>query len=125
MALHLPTRPSARATAAFSDQVIATELPRLPAARRAEVVAFCVRRISGLPSPMGLGVTIVASTVAGVGRVIGLSRLVRVLGRFPLPVVGEYLRLVRSLSWAYVWETWPSTAPDGQDRSVAGGAGAA
>ena len=28
-------------------------------------------------------------------------------------MLGEYVRLVRSLAYAYVWETWPDTAPDG------------
>ncbi len=101
------------AIAAFCDEVLVHDLPDLPTARRAEVVAFAGRRIRGLPSPMRLGVVAVAVAVAGAGRVVGLGRLVRVLATRPLPVLGEYVRLVRSLGYAYVWETWPATTPTG------------
>lgn len=99
--------------AEFSDHVIAADLPGLPAERRADTVAFAGRRIAGLPSPMKLGVGIVAVAVGGLGRVVGLRRMTAVLIRRPLPVLGDYVRLVRSLSYAYVWETWPSTGADG------------
>ena len=33
--------------------------------------------------------------------------------RIPLPFVSEYPRLIRSLAFAYVWERWPDTKPDG------------
>jgi len=105
--------PPARLVADFSDHVIAADLPALPAERRADVVAFAGRRIAGLPSPMKLGVGIVALVVGGLGRVVGMERLAGLLARRPLPVFGDYVRLVRSLSFAYVWETWPSTAADG------------
>ncbi len=99
--------------AAFSDQVLVNDLPALPAERRADVVAFASRRIAGLPSPMKLGVGAVALFVGAAGRLVGLPRLVRLLAAHPLPLVGDYVRLVRSLGYAYVWETWPATAPDG------------
>jgi hypothetical protein len=102
-----------RLIATFSDEVIAHDLPALPAERRAEVVGFAGRRIAGLPSPMKLGVGVVAVVVGVAGRLIGLSRLVRLLAARPLPVVGDYVRLVRSLGYAYVWETWPATGADG------------
>lgn len=105
--------PLARWIAEFSDQVIAIDLPALPSARRADVVAFTGRRIAGLPSPMKIGVGVVATIVGGLGRVVGLRRLTGLLARRPIPVFGDYVRLVRSLSYAYVWETWPLTAPDG------------
>jgi len=113
MAAFRIARPPARLIAEFSDQVIAADLPALPADRRAEVVAFAGRRIAGLPSPMMLGVGIVAVAVGCLGRVVGLRRLTALLARRPVPLFGDYVRLVRSLSFAYVWETWPSTAPDG------------
>ncbi|HYU66152.1 MAG TPA: hypothetical protein VEK09_05325 [Jatrophihabitantaceae bacterium] len=113
MAAILKGRPPARLIAEFSNHVIATDLPALPAERRADVVAFAGRRIAALPSPMKLGVGIVAVVVGGLGRIVGLPRLTAVLVRRPLPVLGDYVRLVRSLSYAYVWETWPSTGPDG------------
>jgi hypothetical protein len=62
---------------------------------------------------MRLGVGVVAIVVGAAGRLIGLSRVVRLLAKRPLPVVGDYVRLVRSLGYAYVWETWPATGPDG------------
>jgi hypothetical protein len=105
--------PPARLIAAFSDEVIVHDLPALPAERRAEVVAFAGRRIDGLPSPMKLGVGIVAVVVGAAGRLVGLTLVVRMLARHPLPVVGDYVRLVRSLGYAYVWERWPTTGPDG------------
>ena len=74
-------------------------------------MAFAGRRIAGLPSPMRLGVGVVAARRRrGVGRVVGRPALVGVLARRPLPLLGEYVRLVRSLAYAYVWETWPDTA---------------
>ena len=105
--------PPTRLIAAFTDAVIVHDLPGLPAERRAEVVAFAGRRIEGLPSPMKLGVGMVALAVGAVGRLVGDARLVRLLARRPLPVVGDYVRLVRSLGYAYVWDAWPSTKPDG------------
>ncbi len=105
--------PPTRLVAAFSDEVIVHDLPALPAERRAEVVAFAGRRIDGLPSPMRLGVGVVAVIVGAIARVVGTRRVVRLLARRPLPVLGDYVRLVRSLGYAYVWETWPATRPDG------------
>ena len=43
----------------------------------------------------------------------GTRHVVRVLASRPLPVAGEYARLVRSLTYAYVWETWPDTTRSG------------
>ena len=99
--------------ARFSDHVVANDLPALPADRRAETVAFAGRRIAMLPSPIKLGVGATAILVDGLGRVMGLRRLVGLLAAHPLPVLGEYIRLVRSLAYAYVWDTWPDTEPDG------------
>ncbi len=109
----MPAFPPPRPIAAFSDRLVARDLPGLPTAQRAEVVAFTARRIAHLPSPMRLGVGVVAIAVAGLGTVIGTDRLAGFLGRHPLPVFGEYVRLVRSLAFAYVWDTWPATAPNG------------
>jgi hypothetical protein len=81
-------------------------------------VAFAGRRIAVLPSPIKLGVGAVAIAVDGLGRVFGLGRLVGLLADRPVPVLGEYVRLVRSLVYAYVWDTWPDTDPDGAPRRV-------
>jgi len=105
--------PPPRLIAAFSDRVIANDLPALPDERRADVVAFAVRRIAGLPTFMRLGVGAVALAVGAAGRLVGPDRLVAVLAQRPILVVRDYVRLVRSLSYAYVWEHWPATAPDG------------
>jgi hypothetical protein len=109
----MPPCPPPRPVATFSDRLVAHDLPGLPGTQRAEVVAFVGRRIARLPSPMRLGVGVVATLVDGLGRVAGADRLTRFVGRHPLPIVGEYARLVRSLAFAYVWDTWPATAPDG------------
>ena len=106
---HLP----GASIAGFCDELLVHDLPDLPAERRAAVVAFAGRRIAGLPTPMRLGVGAVAALVGALARVIGRARLVGLLAARPLPVLGEYVRLVRSLGYAYVWETWPATTPTG------------
>ena len=110
----MPAFPPPGPIAVFSEHLVAHDLPALPAERRAEVVAFTGRRISLLPSPMRLGVGVVAIGVGALGRIVGPRRLAGLLARRPLPVLGEYVRLVRSLMYAYVWDTWPATAPDGR-----------
>jgi hypothetical protein len=107
--------------AAFSDCVVAHDLPGLPEERRAEVVEFAGRRIALLPSPMRVAVGLVATAVGMLGRVIGTGRLATFLARHPLPVLGEYVRLVRSLAFAYVWDTWPATAPSGAPSAAPSG----
>jgi len=110
----MPTFPPHGLIAEFCDELVAHDLPDLPTDRRAEVVAFTLRRIAGLPSPMRLGVGAVAAFVGVLGTVVGLRRLVGVVATRPLPLLGEYVRLVRSLVYAYVWETWPDTATSGR-----------
>jgi hypothetical protein len=99
--------------AEFCDRLVAHDLPDLPAERRADVVAFAGRRVDHLPSPMRLGVGAVAAIVGIAGRVAGTGRVAGLLARHPLPVFGEYVRLVRSLTLAYVWDTWPDTSVTG------------
>ena len=72
----MPTLPPPRAIAEFSDRV-AHDLPGLPDDRRPEVVDFTGRRIAGLPSPMRLGVGVVAAAT-GVGRRPAATRRGRV-----------------------------------------------
>jgi hypothetical protein len=100
----------------FADRLATVDLPALPTERRAEASTFAGRRYTALPSPMRTGVGVVAIAVAAAGRLAGGGRVVRLLARHELPVVGDYVRLVRSLTTAYVWETWPSTAADGAIR---------
>lgn len=113
-----PAFPPPGSIARFSDRVVVHDLPALPADRRAETVAFAGRRVAVLPSPIRLGVGLVAVLVDGLGRVVGLGRLVGLLATHPLPLLGEYVRLVRSLTYAYVWDTWPDTEPDGAPSRV-------
>jgi hypothetical protein len=62
---------------------------------------------------MHLGVLLIAAVVRGLLALPGSSVLVSFLARTALPLLGEYVRLVRSLGYAYIWETWPDTLPDG------------
>ncbi len=112
--LPMPTFPPRGLIAEFCDELVAHDLPDLPTERRADVVAFAGRRLAGLPSPLRLGVGVVAGAVGAVSRVAGGRRTVGVLARRPLPLFGEYVRLVRSLAYAYVWETWPDTTSTGR-----------
>lgn len=112
----MPAFPPPGPIAVFCDHLVARDLPALPAERRRDVVAFAGRRIADLPSPMRVGVGIVAVVVAAVARVAGTDRIVGLLAGRPLPLFGEYVRLVRSLAFAYVWETWPATEPSGAPR---------
>jgi len=109
----MATFPSPGAISAFSDRLVARDLPDLPDERRAAVVAFVGHRVATLPTPMRLGVGMVALAVAAAGRLIGPDRVTGLLAAHPLPVLGEYVRLVRSLAYAYVWENWPATAAAG------------
>ena len=70
---------------------------------------------------MKVGVTAVAALVAILGKVVGGARLTALLARHPVPLFGEYVRLVRSLTYAYVWDTWPHTDPTGRPLGGNGG----
>lgn len=108
--------PPAAFVSQFSDHVLAADLPELPVERREAATSFVMSRMERLPSPVKLGVTMVATGAGVAGRVVGTRRVVSALRRFPLPLVGEYVRLVRSLAYAFIWERWPSTGPAGEAR---------
>lgn len=97
----------------FADLLLARDLPALDDARRVRVVEFIVRRIDVLPSVTKLGVVIISHAVDLVRRVAGTERMLDVATGLPLPLLSEYPRLVRSLGYTFVWETWPATTPDG------------
>ena len=80
-----------------------------------QVASFnvAVPLVTGLPDFTRLGVFAIAAAVRLVMALPGGWGLARRLVALPLPLVGEYPRLVRSLAWAYVWEHWPSTGPTG------------
>lgn len=89
------------------------ELPDLPTDRRTETVAFVCRRAAQVPTPLRLGIVALALGTGAAQRLIGTSRTVTFLRGTRLPFVGELSRLVRSLGFTYVWETWPSTTESG------------
>ncbi|MFN3254255.1 MAG: hypothetical protein ACE37B_01035 [Ilumatobacter sp.] len=110
-----PVHPCAPPTAVgrFADWLLGVDLPELPEDRRREVVAFVERRVAVLPSFTRFGVRVIAASVDAIARAVGIDRIGRLVLRLPLPLVSEYPRLVRSLGYAFIWETWPSTAVDG------------
>ena len=126
--------PSALVVGPFADRLLALDLPELPTDRRDEVVEFVARRVDGLPSLMHLGVMVLGLAFR-LGLAVAGDPFVRTMGRLSLPLAGEYVRMVRSLGYAYVWETWPDTgatggpaaagpteAPEGPDDRATGAA---
>jgi hypothetical protein len=99
--------------AVFADRFLAAELPGLPPARRTETVEFACRRIDTMASVTRFGVFLVAGFHRTVLALPGGTWLSDLIVRLPLPLAGEYPRLIRSLGFAYVWETWPDTRVDG------------
>jgi hypothetical protein len=104
-----PTGPFGR----FADDLLVIELPDLPDDRRTETVAFVCRRAGQVPTPLRLGIVALAVGTGAAQRLVGAERTAALLRATSLPFVGELSRLVRSLGFAYVWETWPSTTPSG------------
>ena len=100
----------------FAEHLLTADLPQLPSARRDDVVRFIERRMATVPSFTRFGIMVIGLlyrvllTVA-VGRTV-----LRFLVARPLPLLGEYPRLVRSLGYAYIWERWPDTTPTGAPR---------
>jgi hypothetical protein len=99
--------------ATFADRFLAAELPALPPDRRHEVVEFTCRRIDTMASVTRFGVFAVAGVHRALLGLPGGARLSDLIVRLPLPLAAEYPRLLRSLGFAYVWETWPDTCVDG------------
>lgn len=97
----------------FSRRLLTAELPDLPSARLDETVRFVCRRAARTPDPLRVGVSAMAG-LAGVGeRLTGAEGTATFLRTTSLPLVGELARMVRSLAFAFVWETWPATGPTG------------
>lgn len=105
--------PSSAVVAPTCEAVIRHDLPGLDEPRQREVVDFVCRRLSTLPVHMRWGVAVIATVVDVWRRSAGSPRLISLSNR-PLPLIGEYFRLLRSLSIAYIWEKWPDTQPDGR-----------
>ena len=97
----------------FAGRLLTLELPELPTERSDATIGFVCRRAAQTPGPLRLGVTALAVATGVAGRVLGDDRVVGFMRTSSLPLVGELARLVRSLAFAYVWETWPDTSPTG------------
>jgi hypothetical protein len=97
----------------FADRLLTAELPDLPPDRRGDTVAFVCRRADQIPSPLRLGVTLLVVVIGLVQRMIGLERTTSFLRATSFPLVGELARMVRSLGFTYIWETWPASSPTG------------
>ncbi|HEX2782868.1 MAG TPA: hypothetical protein VHN36_04730 [Ilumatobacteraceae bacterium] len=100
----------------FAHLLLAADLPRLPDERRLEVVGFVQRRADAVPSFTRFGITMIAVVYRAIMVVPGGRGAARFIAARPLPVLAEYPRLIRSLAYAYVWERWPDTRPDGAAR---------
>jgi len=105
--------PSAPIVGPFADRLLALDLPHLDPARRRDTVEFVARRVDSLPSVMHLGVLIIATVFRVVVATPLADRFVRLMSHLALPLIGEYVRLVRSLGYAYIWESWPDTQANG------------
>jgi hypothetical protein len=100
--------------ARFTDGLLAADLPQLTDERRRATVDFIGRRVVVLPSITRFGVLAIAWAVDLVARLVGRDRTRQIVVRLPLPLIAEYPRLIRSLGYAYVWETWPDAQVDGR-----------
>jgi hypothetical protein len=97
----------------FADRLLALELPDLPPDRRQQAVDFACGRATQVPSPLKLGIGTLSVFVGLAQRTVGTDRTTSFLQRTSLPFVGELSRMVRSLAFAFIWETWPATSPTG------------
>lgn len=104
---------SLRIVGDVADRLLASDLPDLPTERRSEVVRFVARRVDTMPGLTRLGVLTIGVVLRTLLAAPRGWTLVRGVMSVPLPLVGEFPRLVRSLGFAYVWETWPGTTPTG------------
>jgi hypothetical protein len=109
------SRPSPHRTPVgrFADRLLARDLPLLVAPRRDDTVRFIQERVDDMPSFTRFGVLVISHLVDVTGRLIGENRTMELIIGLPLPLLSEYPRLVRSLGFTFIWETWPDTAVDG------------
>lgn len=97
----------------FAARVLAAELPDLPDERAVDTIGFVCHRAAQTAGPSRLGVIVLAATVGASERAVDPAMSTAFLRTTSLPFVSELARLVRSLAFAYVWETWPDTSPTG------------
>lgn len=102
---------AAAIVAPFAERLLGRELPHVPTERQLEAIGVVISRVDVLPGVMRAGVLAIGLA----HRILLASSLTApvsdVLARLPLPLVGEYPRLVRSLAFAAIWERWPETPP--------------
>lgn len=115
----LPQPSAHRTVGPFAELLLAHDLPGLPAARRSAVVDFIAHRVDTLPSFTRFGVLVIGTVVRALLALPAGWPIARFITGLPLPFVAEYPRLVRSLGFAFIWENWPDTHPDGTPAEVA------
>ncbi len=93
--------------------ILAADLPDLDNDRLDEVTAFVERRIDQLVGPAGFGVRLVRMLMSALLAPPWRRFTLPVLTSIALPGFGDFVRLVRSLGYAYIWELWPDTSPEG------------
>lgn len=98
----------------FAAGLLALELPELPEERLRDAVRFVCRRADQTPGPLRLGVVTLAVGTGVAERLLDADRVLHLMRSTRLPFVGELARMVRSLGFAYIWETWPATGPTGR-----------
>lgn len=101
----------------FGRRLLSADLPGLPPDRLDETVEFVCRRASQTPGPLRVGLLLLTGLTGLSCRVLDADRVTAFLGVTTLPFVAELARLVRSLAFAFVWETWSDTGPTGAPGS--------
>lgn len=99
--------------ARFADALLAVDLPALPVAPRRQTVSFIDERVQTMPSVPRFGVKAIGIGVDIFSKLAGVDRVISLVTKLPIPLLAEYPRLIRSLAFAYIWETWPATQTDG------------
>ena len=99
--------------ARFADALLSHDLPALDAEPRRQTVASIEKRVAVLPSVTRFGVRLIGAAVDVLMRLVGSGRTIGVVTWKPIPLLSEYPRLVRSLGYAFIWETWTTTRVDG------------
>lgn len=109
------SRPSSHSTplGRFADRLLTKDLPLLADGRRADTVRFIQQRADDMASFTRFGVVVISHVVDLLGGIVGHTRAMDLVVSMPLPLLSEYPRLVRSLGFTYVWETWPDTTVNG------------
>lgn len=93
----------------FAERLLARDLPHVAPDRRAAAVEVVVSRVAGLPSVTRAGALLIGAVHRLLLAAPATAAVSDLLARLPLPFVGDYPRLVRSLAYASIWERWPDT----------------